>query len=85
MCKVTITECYKFRISNEGLLRRLNLRKIDDYIAKRHLRWAGHVARMDFDRLPRKCCLRGYVLNAPLVPLNLRMAWFVQVVDKSWR
>ena len=54
MCKVTLTECYKFRISNEGLLRRLNLRKIDDYITKRHLRWAGHVASMDFDRLPRK-------------------------------
>ena len=54
MCRVTITECYNFRISNEGILRRLNLRKIDDYITKRQLRWSAHVARMDFDRLPRK-------------------------------
>ena len=54
MCRVTVTDCYSFRISNEELLRRLNLRKIDDYITKRQLRWAGHIARMDFDRLPRK-------------------------------
>ena len=27
---------------------------IDAYVSKRQLRWAGHVARMDFDRLPRK-------------------------------
>ena len=68
MCRVIATECYNFRISNEELLRRLNLRKIDDYITKRQLRWAGHVARMDLDQL------HGYVLNAPLVHLNLPMA-----------
>ena len=45
MCRVTVTECYNFRISNEELLRRLDLRKVDDYITKRQLRWAGHVAR----------------------------------------
>ena len=49
MCRVTVTECYNFRVSNEELLRRLNLRKINDSITKRQLHWAGHVARMDFD------------------------------------
>ena len=34
---------------------RLGLRPVDSYIAQRQLRWAGHVARMDFEtRLPRK-------------------------------
>ena len=42
MCKVTVAECYNFRISNEKLLRRLNFKKINDYITKRQLRWAGH-------------------------------------------
>ena len=50
----SVSECYNFRISNEELLSRLNLRKIDDYITKRQLCWAGPVARIDFDRLPRK-------------------------------
>ena len=52
--RVTVTECYNIRISNEELLRRLKLRKIDYYITKRRLPWAGDVARIDFDRLPRK-------------------------------
>ena len=30
VCRVTVTECYNFGISNEELLLRLNLRKIDD-------------------------------------------------------
>ena len=54
MWRVTATNCYNVRIRNEELLRRLNLRKIDDYIIKRQLGWVGHVARMDFDWLPRK-------------------------------
>ena len=54
MCRVTVTGCYDIRISNEELLRRLNLRKIDAYITESQLRWVGHVARMDFYRPPRK-------------------------------
>ena len=54
MSRVTVTKCYNFRFSNNELLRRLNLRKINEHITKRQLRWGGHVARMDFDRLPRK-------------------------------
>ena len=54
MCRVTLTQCYNLRISNGALLRRLNLRAIDDYVTKWQLRWACHITRMDFDRLPRK-------------------------------
>ena len=33
---------------------RTGLDAADFYVAQRQLRWLGHVARMDFDRLPRR-------------------------------
>ena len=33
---------------------RTELDSADFYVAQRQLRWLGHVARMDFDRLPRR-------------------------------
>ena len=42
------------RISDESLRLKLGLESIDEYIGRRQLSWAGHVARMSFDRLPRK-------------------------------
>ena len=41
-------------ISTTELLHRTRLSSIDCYITRRQLRWAGHVARMDFRRLPQK-------------------------------
>lgn len=73
-----------FRISNEELLRRLNLRTIDDYVTKRQLRWDGHVDRMVLIDYLEKCCLRGYVLNNLSVHLNMLWLWFVQVVEENW-
>ena len=35
-------------------MRHFNVRAIDDYVRKRHLHWPGHMARLDFDKLPRK-------------------------------
>ena len=54
MCRVTRKHTWKHRISTDELLQRLNMKSIDKYILKRQLRWAGHVARMKGDRLPRK-------------------------------
>lgn len=54
MYRVTLRDCYKNHISPDQLLNRLNLRPIDTYVTKRQLRWAGHVARMDLHRLPRR-------------------------------
>ena len=54
MCRVNLPQTYIYRISTENLLERLSLNKIDEYITLRQLSWLGHVARMSFDRLPRK-------------------------------
>lgn len=54
MCRVTRKHTRNHRISTLELLRRTGLSSIDVYVTRRQLRWAGHVARMDFSRLPRK-------------------------------
>ena len=54
MCRVNRTKVYIHRITTVSLLQRLSLEKIDHYVTKRQLSWLGHVARMPFDRLPRK-------------------------------
>jgi hypothetical protein len=41
-------------ISSSSLHRRLGIAKISTICARNELRWAGHVARMDWSRLPRK-------------------------------
>ena len=54
MCRVTRWHTRIHRISTADLLTRLGLPTIDIFISRRQLRWAGHVSRMDFTRLPRK-------------------------------
>ena len=54
MCRVNRWHTRKYRIRTLDLLKRTGLNTIDVYVSRRQLRWAGHVARMDFDRLPRK-------------------------------
>ena len=54
MCRVTRKHTRAHQISTIELLRRTKLLPIDTYITRRQLRWAGHIARMDFSRLPRK-------------------------------
>ena len=41
-------------ISSEQLMQELGFDAIDFYIARRQLRWLGHVSRMDWERLPRR-------------------------------
>jgi hypothetical protein len=62
MCRVTMRSTKKHRITTESLLERLGIRTMEYYLTARTLRWAGHVARMDMDRLPRKL-LTGWVDN----------------------
>ena len=49
--------CYavaRMAIRNSELRKRLRLETLDFYVELRKLRWAGHVARMGYERIPRK-------------------------------
>jgi hypothetical protein len=55
MCRVTRTHVWKHHITTQELGQRLGLDSMDVYVARRQLRWAGHVSRMDHTvRLPRR-------------------------------
>ena len=55
MCRVTRTHVWRHHLSTQELGQRLGLDSIDMEIARRQLRWAGHVSRMDHEmRLPRR-------------------------------
>jgi hypothetical protein len=45
---------WRHRVPMSRVLKKAGLLPITTYIARRKLRWAGHVLRMDQDRLPRK-------------------------------
>ena len=55
MSRITRMHAWEHHISTQQLSRELGIPSIDHLIARRQLRWAGHVSRMDFDhRLPRR-------------------------------
>ena len=54
MCRVTLVHTREQHISTHELTQEMGLESIDVYLARRQLRWLGHVARMPFERLPRK-------------------------------
>ena len=54
MCRVNRLHTRQHHIRTTDLLARVGLAPLDTYIVRRQLRWAGHVARMGYARLPRK-------------------------------
>lgn len=60
LCRVSMHQVIKFRISTKQLLDRLEICSIEDYYTSRTLRWAGHVVRMKGHRIPRRL-LTGWV------------------------
>ena len=52
--KISLKQQRRNYISSRSILIKLRLPRIEALIARHQLRWAGHVARMDYDRLPRK-------------------------------
>ena len=62
MCGVTLWHQWHFSIRNRDLRARMKIESLDHYISVRKLRWAGHVARMGHERLPRKF-LTSWVRN----------------------
>ncbi len=63
MCRKTMAHTMKHRITSRSLFERLGVGTFDSYYNRRLLRWAGHVARMPMDRMPRKL-LTGWVEHA---------------------
>ena len=62
MCRITIAQTMRHRIPTCDLLWRLDIKPLDHYFNSRLLRWAGHLARMETHRLPRKL-LTGWVAH----------------------
>ena len=54
MSRVTRKHTWEHRISSMQLVQELGLDAIGFYVARRQLRWLGHVSRMDWERLPRR-------------------------------
>ena len=54
MCSVNLWSTREFHLKTEKLLDRLGMRSLNFYLHRRIIKWVGHVARMKFDRLPRK-------------------------------
>ena len=55
MSRITRKHAWDHHISTQQLGRELGIPSIDHLIARRQLRYAGHISRMDFDhRLPRR-------------------------------
>ena len=54
MCRVNLRHTHIHHISTAQLLQRLSIEPVDNYIYRYQLRWAGHVSRMPWNRIPRK-------------------------------
>ena len=65
---MTRQHTWKHHISTEDLTRRHGLDTADFYVARRQLGWLGHVARMDYSRLPRTCSSDAIVLGGAPAP-----------------
>ena len=45
---------WESRTTNIDVLKKANMTSIETEIRRRQLKWAGHVARMDDNRIPKK-------------------------------
>ncbi len=54
MCRITMAHTIKHRIASMSLLERLGVGSFGSYYNRRLLRWAGYVARIPMDWMPRK-------------------------------
>ena len=53
----------KDKVKNDDIRKKTGLRKLEDIIKERRLRWLGHVIRMEDSRIPHQATqweLKGY-------------------------
>ncbi len=73
MCRITMAYTMKHCISSKSLFERLGVGSFDSYYNRRLLPWAGNVAHMPMDQMPRKL-LTGWVEHARPVGCP-KMSW----------
>jgi transcription termination factor 2 len=74
----------KHHIQAENLLKRLDLQNIQRYLDSKLLRWAGHVARMPKERLPRKF-LTSWIGDTPRPLGHPTTSWTTNLVSALTR
>jgi len=57
MCRVTMCQTFVHRVTSESPQKRSGVFSLEHYLASRTLLWAGHVARMPKNRLPKRLML----------------------------
>ena len=57
MCRVTMCQSFVHRTTSGSLQKRTGVFSLEHYLASRTLLWAGHVARMPKNRLPKRLML----------------------------
>ena len=82
-----MSQVRRHRIRTSQLLAELALQPLEYYLQSRFLRWAGHVTRMDMDRLPRMLltswCPSSRVIGRPRMSLGHTLKKFlIQLNDK---
>ena len=87
MCRVSMSQVRRHRIRTSKLLAELALQPLEYYLQSRFLRWAGHVTRMDMDRLPRMLltswCPSSRVIGRPRMSFSHTLKKFlIQLNDK---
>ena len=99
ICGISMWHVQHQRIKTQVTLEEANLRDIDTYMARRRLRWLGHVRRMDWGRVPRKLlsswcsqvrpigrpCLRwAESIEADLISARLPISkWHIKAEDRE--
>ena len=82
MSRTNLHHTWIHRISTKNLEKELGLDSMNNYIARRQLRWLGHVSRMPFDRLPRR--MLSSWLPAPRCKGATKMT-YGRTMKKLWR
>ena len=97
ICKLSLMD----RIPNEAVLKKCNTSRASDIVKYRRLRWLGHVARMENDRLPKMMMFstlegagkRGRPIRSwndyvrkDLDSLGMSLTWWKRCQDRpSWK
>ena len=81
MCRVSMSQVRRHRIRTKKLLKELALQPLEYYLESRFLRWAGHITRMDMDRLPRMLltswCPSSRVIGRPRMSFGHTLKKFI--------